>query len=241
VKSSIVGACCALVLAFVIKRMYSHAGAEDLQWILAPSCWLVSALGGVQLASGFGAGFISHEHRMVVGPACAGVNFFVIATLALYFCQQGSFTPLTRKLSWLGQCLALAYVATILSNGLRILVAAHLYSWDIYGGWLTPERLHRGAGSAIYCASLFALCAVVGRWIGAEPRTVAGRSIWASTRIIPAVCYLGIAVGVPLLNRAYSRDSKQFLEHSAMVIAVCAAILALTVLARLAMDRLCSR
>jgi exosortase K len=237
---SLVAASVTLTAVFLLKRMYSNAGAEDLQWVLAPSCWLVSTVGGVELASGFGAGFISHEHRMVVGPACAGVNFFIIAILALYFSFQGNFSSFPRKLIWLMQCAAIGYLATILSNGCRILLAAHLYSLDIYAGWLTPERLHRLAGTVIYCASLFALCAVVARWL----KPPAGhRAVWSyapTARAIPAVCYLGIAVGVPLLNRAYLREPARFIEHCAMVVAVCGAVVVLTTLARLAADRLCS-
>jgi exosortase K len=230
----------AVALTFSLKHMYSHAGAEDLQWVLAPSCWLVSTIGGVELASGYGAGFISHEHRMVVGPACAGVNFLIIAVLALFFSFQSHFVSLRRKLGWLAQCLVIAYVATILSNGLRILIAAHLYSWDIYGGWLTPERLHRIAGTTLYCASLFGLCAVVERWL--KP-VAARRGVWpyASTkRMIPMACYVGIAVGVPLLNRAYLHDPSRFLEHISIVLVVCAGVVGLMALARVVTDRLCS-
>lgn len=227
-----------LTAVFLIKRMYSHAGAEDLQWVLAPSCWLVSALGGVELASGSGAGFISHEYRMVVGPACAGVNFFIVAILALYFSFQGAFITLHRKVIWLTQCLCVAYLATILSNGCRILLAAHLYSWDIYGGWLTPERLHRLAGTLIYCVSLFALCAVVGRWLAPAPVRTELKGLW-SARAIPVACYLGVAVGVPLLNRAYQQQPGRFVEHCAMVIGVCGLVATFTTLARLTTDRLC--
>lgn len=227
-----------LTAVFLIKRMYSHAGAEDLQWVLAPSCWLVSGLGGVSLASGSGAGFISHEYRMVVGPACAGVNFFIVAILALYFSFQGAFATLHRKVIWLAQCLGVAYLATILSNGCRILLAAHLYRLDIYGDWLTPERLHRLAGTLIYCVSLFALCAVVSRWLASATARAERNGLW-STRAIPVVCYLGVAVGVPLVNRAYQQQPGRFVEHCAMVIGVCGLVVTFTTLARLTTDRLC--
>jgi exosortase K len=236
---SLAAASVVLISVYLLKRMYSQAGAEDLQWILAPSCWLVSTLGGIELASGSGAGFISHQHRMVVGPACAGVNFLIVAILALYLSFQGVFVTFRRKMVWLLQCLCVAYLATILSNGCRILLAAHLYSLDIYGGGLTPERLHRLAGTLIYCASLFALCAVVSRWLTpATARSERNRS-WA-TRAIPVACYLGVAVGVPLLNRAYQQHPGRFVEHCVMVILVCGLVATLTTLARVVADRLCS-
>jgi exosortase K len=190
----------ALSLAALIKHYFSQAGADDLDWVLGPSCALVSWVGGIALSHGPGAGYITHEYRMVVGPACAGVNFFIIAILALYFSFQGRFAGLVRKALWLIEAVALAYAATIASNGLRILGAAHLYTLDVHGSYWNPERLHRMLGTLIYCASLFALCAVVGRFAGDK---AAGRESALVARLVPLGSYVGVAVGVPLLNRAY--------------------------------------
>jgi exosortase K len=194
-------------------------------------------LGGVELAPESGAGFISHTHRMVVGPACAGETFFVIAFLALFLSYQGRFHGGKARLGWLGQSLVLAYLATLFTNAIRILIAAHLYDLDIYGGWFTPERLHRLAGTAIYCAALFALCSVVERWV---TRVAATRSPWL-TYVIPFMGYLGIAVGIPLLHGAYRRDLPRFIEHSTSVVVICTVTALIATLAKLNGDRLQSR
>ena len=93
-----------------------------------------------------GAGFISHTHYMVVGPACAGINFLVISFLTLYFSFARHFS---NKARWFAMSAILSFGATIVANGLRIFVSAHLWTADIYGLWMTPDRMHRIAGVAI--------------------------------------------------------------------------------------------
>src|SRR5262245_1777727 len=123
---------CALGIALGLKAFYSRAGAGELLWILAPSAWLARFVGGIDLVYEQGAGFISHSHRLVVGSACAGVNFLIICFLCLYF----SFARQPRRLA---VSLAISFIATVLANGLRIFVSAHLWDADIYGQWITRE------------------------------------------------------------------------------------------------------
>src|SRR4029077_11852105 len=117
----------ALSLAFGLKAFYSRAGADELLWVLAPSAWLARLVGGVDLVYEHGAGFISHAHRLVVGPACAGVNFLVICFLCVYF----SFARFKSRPRWFMYSLLIAFGGTIVANGLRIVVSAHLWDADI--------------------------------------------------------------------------------------------------------------
>ncbi len=82
-RSTLIAGTGALCLAVGVKAFYSRAGADDLLWVLAPSAWLARLVGGVDLVYEPGAGFISHAHRLVVGPACAGVNFFQVSRFTL--------------------------------------------------------------------------------------------------------------------------------------------------------------
>jgi len=92
---------CALVVALALKDFYSRAGATDLLWILAPSAWLARFVGSIDLVYEQGAGYISHAHHMVVGPACAGVNFLIIG-----FCASTSHSRNTSPASRNGSCIA---------------------------------------------------------------------------------------------------------------------------------------
>ena len=196
----------ALSLAFGVKAFYSHAGADELLWVLAPSAWLARFVGGVDLVYEQGAGFISHAHRLVVGPACAGVNFLVICFLCLYFSFAHRFTSRPR---WFVYCLLISFGGTVVANGLRIFVSAHLWNADIYGGWMTPERLHRLAGVAIYYASLLTLYCVVGASVGTRAH-----------RVAPLLWYVGISLGVPLAGRLVAGGAAGLAGHAAWVAGV---------------------
>jgi exosortase K len=207
-----------LTAAFGLKLAYSRAGAAELEWVLGPSCWLARHLAGLELTHEIGAGWISHKPRMVVGPACAGVNFLVVSWLALFFSAEGR----RNKWSWCVWSLAIAYGATLGTNALRIVLAARLYELPLYAGWLTPGRLHRVLGVVLYCSALFGLCRLGG----------------SRARLAPFYWYAGVVIGVPLLNRAFLHDPGQFAEHATVTLGVgLAVVLAFRLIGRF-IDRL---
>lgn len=208
-SGGLLAGCVALCLALGVKAFYSRAGADELLWVLAPSVWLARFVGGIDLVYEQGAGFITHAHHMVVGPACAGVNFLVICFLCLYFSFARHFRG---KALWLVYSAGISFGGTVAANGLRIFVAAHLWNADIYDGWgrwMTPERMHLLAGIVIYYTSLLAL------YLAVESR-VGGRA----PKMSPLLWYLGISLGVPLAGRVYAGTTPGFAGHVAWVIAV---------------------
>jgi exosortase K len=200
---SVATGACALGLAYVLKAFYSRAGAGELLWILAPSAWMARFVGGIDLVYEQGAGFISHAHHMVVGPSCAGVNFLIICFLCLYFSFAKHFP---NKPRWLAYSLPISFGATIAANSLRIFVSAHLWSADIYGQSITPEQMHRLAGTVIYYASLLALYFAIDSRIGARASSMA-----------PLFWYVGISLGVPLAGRIIAQGTPGFASHAAWV------------------------
>ena len=225
-----------LMAACGLKAAYSTAGARELAWVLGPSCWVARRLGGVQLAWEAGAGWISHQPRMVVGPACAGVNFMVVAWLALFFSQQAHCVGMRRKFAWCCASLLAAYGATLATNGLRIVLAAHLYGADIYAGWFTRERLHRLLGVVLYCSALLGACRAAEACVSSQaPRRT------SSLRLAPFYWYAAVVIGVPLANRACVRDPVRFAEHAVLTLAVGMAVVWLWRGIGRLVDRLCSR
>jgi len=190
----------AFLLALGVKAFYSHAGASELAFILAPSCWIAAHLGGIDLVAEDGAGYISLAHRMVVGPACAGVNFLIIAFLAVLLSRR--MAGVRDGIRGLLIAIVAAYAATILTNGLRIILAAHLFQLGGIG-WLTPERIHRLAGVVIYCVAVVTLCRALTPGHG--------------SLVLPLACYVGVAVALPLLNGA--ARNRLFVEHALVVTA----------------------
>lgn len=204
----------ALLAAFALKRAYSTAGADQLAWVLAPSCWLASHAGLV-LTHEPGAGFISHAPRMVVGPPCAGLNFMVVAWLALYWTAQARFGSARAKLGWLLASGLAAYLATLATNGARIVLAAHLFDATFYTGMITKAQVHRLLGVALYCSVLLVAC-------HAALLATRAAATTAVQRLAPLGWYLAVVLVVPMLNRAFVRGPERFAEHALSTLcAVC--------------------
>jgi exosortase K len=230
-----------LLLAFALKRAYSTAGADALGWVLVPSCWLAAHAGALSLAYEPGAGFISHAPRMVVGAACAGVNFLIVAWLALYFSAQARFASLRGKLAWLLACGAGAYLATIATNGIRIVLAAQLFAADIYGGVLTRPRVHLLLGVVLYCSTLLLACGIIDRRLSAAQPATHRRVRTLRARWTPLLWYLGVVLIVPLARRAWTSDPRRFAEHAALTLGVTCAVAGSGWLFGMLLDRLHSR
>jgi exosortase K len=229
-RSSLLAGLCALTLAFGVKAFYSTAGADELLWVLAPSAWLARFVGGIDLAYEHGAGFISHTHRLVVGPACAGINFLVIAFLSVYFSFARNHSHKTR---WLFLSAALSLGAAIAANGLRIFVSAHLWSADIYGDWLTREQMHRLAGTAIYYGSLVVLYFAVD--------SLAVTRAQRPGRMTPLLWYLGGALGVPFVGGLVWGSTSGFVEHAVWVTGIALLLTLVMFLPSVLRNRVCWR
>lgn len=225
-----------LASAFALKLGYSRAGADELAWVLVPSGWLAVHVGGLDLAWEPLAGFIGHHPRLVVGPPCAGVNFLVVAWLATFFASQGALVGARKKLAWWGATLAIAYVATIGTNAVRIVLATHLQDAPIYTSLITKARVHRLLGVVLYCGVLVALCrATSARVRGA----LAARSF--ATHLSWFGWYVGVALLLPIANRAFVRDPAGFAEHAAFTLAAGFVVLSAACLGGRLVDRVCSR
>ncbi len=207
-------------VAFALKLFYSRAGSDELAWILAPTSALTELLTGSQFQREARTGWISHSSRMILGPGCAGVNFLIIAFSAFFFSFVGKLRTAAGRCGWLAASLGGAYLLAILTNALRIVAAIHLHDVDIYGGMITPLRVHRTEGTLVYCASLLLAYLAVDRAFGR--RTTAPVRRRAPAPLVPLGWYAAIALGVPLLNRVYTGGaSGPFREHVALVLLVC--------------------
>jgi len=139
-----------LLAAWGLKYHYSRAGAEELAWVLVPTAGLVELIGGIQFAYEAHTGFISRECRIIIAPACAGVNFLIIAFCMAAFSELHAFARHRAKLVWLCSGLLSAYLLTIIANAIRILISIYSHQINLQTGWLTAARVHRLEGIVIY-------------------------------------------------------------------------------------------
>jgi exosortase K len=207
----------ALLAAYGLKLAYSRASAEDLAWILVPTARAVGWLRGETLALNPGAGWMPPDGAYVIAPACAGVNFMILALIVSVLGFSHRFRAPLARLGWWAASAAGAYGVTLAVNTLRILAAVALYRRGPVAG-LSPEQLHRLLGTVIYLGALLGLFAGLDRLTARR-----GQASWLAAGILVVGLYLGMTLAVPLLN---GHPGGRYAEHAMMVSAVAMLFLA---------------
>lgn len=205
----------AVAAAWGVKRQFSAAAPGDLAWILAPTAWLAGLFTGAEFEFEAGTGWIDHEARYIVAPACAGVNFLVAAFCTLAwtaFVRRDERPGAMRDALRLGACGAAAFGVALFGNALRLSLAIWIHGHDV--AWLAGPRAHRLLGLAVYLPLLFGLHRAAEALLERGRR--APRTRGAALHV-PVLCYLALTVFVPLANGA--RALPAFGEHAATVVA----------------------
>lgn len=201
----------ACALAGMLKQFYSHASAEQLRWILAPTSWLTSLLVPGEFVFRAGEGYLSRAQSVLISPACAGINFLVVALMSLVLGFSGRFAGARERGRWCATSLGLAYAATLIVNALRIglsVAFAHLAA-RVTG--LTFQSVHRLLGIFIYLSGLLILCLTVQLWLSSRGHGRAdGRAL-----LFALGCYIGVTLLIPLLGGA--AYNPQYWSHAVPV------------------------
>jgi len=156
----------ALGSAWAIKAFYSRADADDLRWILAPTVRLVGWASGVAFELEPHQGYLSEDHLFLVAPACAGVNFLIVAFVSLCLGLAHTCSNAGSRAALVLCGAAVAWATTVLANAARITLALHLHAAGTALGPLTPARLHCGMGVAVYFLFLLVLFSAATRVTG---------------------------------------------------------------------------
>jgi exosortase K len=183
----------ALGAAAALKRFYGTASAEDLRFVLAPTAWLVEVAGGHRFDWTSG-GYLSAELRFLIAPACAGVNFLIVAFAALVLGFVRPSRPAGQNAGILLASAAAAYATTLLANALRILIAIPLWTHRVSLGWLTGARLHELVGVVVFLGMLLLLHEAARRLARGSVH------VW-----VPLLPYAGMTLVAPLLRGASGR------------------------------------
>jgi exosortase K len=156
----------ALVLAWALKAFYSRASCEDLSWVLSPTRRLVAWLTGDGFEPEAGQGYLSRDRHYLIAPACAGVNFMIVAFVSVACGLVHTRSTFRGRGMLLVTSALAAYGVTLLANATRITIAIRLHDAGAAWGPLTAERLHCAAGVAVYVLFLYALFAIAARLAG---------------------------------------------------------------------------
>lgn len=216
-----------LTSGIALKHHYSEAGTEGLAWILRPTAALVEQMSGIPFEEETRVGWVNYSRRIIIAPACAGVNFLIIAYCMTAFFGICRIENRNLKWMWLAGAIGCAYGLTVLVNAVRITVAIYSYEADLSSGWLTPDRVHRLEGVVIYffflclfysiMSAAFALLRkqnAFGKGIHEQPPGSHG----ALAGLVPLFWYGLITIAVPVINGTIAKNGSRFAEHCAMVI-----------------------
>lgn len=212
-KGNVFLTCTVLIMAFGLKYHFSVANSEDLAWILFPLSWAVGKLSMFSFHAENGVGYVSDDGLIIIAPVCAGVNFLIAVLLTGAGTIIMTAHSFGRKLMCLISVMFSAYLYALLINTFRIVLAIELYNLDIYGNWLTAERLHRVAGILLYFPSLLSYGLVVqGLLARLHSEQVIGYCFF---------WYICLSIGVPLLAGSFQNSGILFFEHGLTIILVC--------------------
>lgn len=209
--------------ALGLKLYYSTASADELRWILAPTTALVELLSGKRFEFESHAGYLSSDRSFVIAVPCAGVNFLITAFLMIGLRRlwRERFHPVSWR--FIPLAAALAYVATLVTNTVRICLALEMRARNVEVSWLTNNQLHRLEGIVVYFGFLLLLFMLLERVESARP-TRLGRVL-----MFPLLLYYATTLGIPLVNGSY-RPGSAFWEHFIFVLVLPPLLIMLLVL-----------
>lgn len=153
----IAAAIVALAVVVLGKQYYRDASAYDLRWILAPTAKLVSWGSGGNFVYEAGPGWVDPHIRFIIAPPCAGLNFALAAFLALALGALPSMTTARGTAVRLAGAAVVAYVATLVINTTRIVIAIAMHEGTIDVGGYDRAELHRIEGIVVYLGGLCVL------------------------------------------------------------------------------------
>ena len=217
----ITGTVMMLLIMLTLKHHYSQATADQLDWILSPTARLVAWLTPARLTFERGVGYVDFVQGIVVAPACAGVNFMIMAFGLAALCGLASIARPAGVMVWPAVALGIAYGYTLPVNALRIGLSMVLYTSDMYGGWLTVQRVHRLTGIVLYLGALAILYTGLRSAFRAGCRCNPAQRMWRPVHLpgwLPPVWYGLGAVGVPSANLLFRQRSAGFVEHCTTVL-----------------------
>jgi exosortase K len=211
-----------LFCALMLKLYYSTASPNQLRWILAPTTALVEIITGRQFEFESHAGYLSSDRTYLIAASCAGVNFLITAFLMLALrklwkdCRGTHGETLQTKWTFIPAVALFAYLATILTNTVRISIALWLQRNPLEISWMTPNQLHRFEGIIIYFGFLLLLFIISEKVNSEKPANLLRMSFF------PLMIYYATMLGIPLANGVYRGGitSTEFWEHLLFVLVI---------------------
>jgi exosortase K len=170
---------CVLIVVILavwgMKRYYADVGADDLWWILKPTARLAGVMTGTAFVAAPGEGYFSRERLFLIEKSCAGINFMIAAFGMLAFALVHRAASIVSGARLLAVSVLASYVAAVLVNAVRIAIAMWLAAHPVALSTLTPGRVHRLEGIAVYFGGLMLVYELARRFDGRAALARSGR------------------------------------------------------------------
>ena len=149
----------AVSLTITIKIYYSNAGPEELRWILYPTAMLVQLFTGVDFLFDPQKGYVATGFPVVIGPGCAGLNFYVIALCMIVVSFISRFAR--HRLYWFIFFVLLTYGVMVVVNSFRIVGGIVMLDLAPMMGLDASGALHAAQGTLFYFVFLIIYFVIV--------------------------------------------------------------------------------
>ncbi|MCD7900696.1 MAG: exosortase K [Bacteroides sp.] len=142
------------VLFVLLKLFYRTAETDNLFFLLKPVASLVALFSNADYNYNPGDGFFYEKMNIIIDKSCSGFNFGCLCFLLLCFSAFRYITNKKKRYFIMPVVLVVAYVATILVNTSRILLAVFVNKCISFWNVTSPAWLHLGEGVFVYLFSL---------------------------------------------------------------------------------------
>lgn len=197
------------LVAYGLKRHYADASTDALSWVLMPTTHVVSAVTGIAFTAVPGEGYFSAERMFLIEKACAGVNFMIAAFAMVAFALLHRTRSVRTGLAVLVTSLAASYLAAVMVNAVRIVIAMWLAAHSVTMFSLSAAEIHRLEGIVVYFGGLLLLYELV--------QLVDRGTTWRRF-LLPLGCYYLVTLGLPLANGV--AWTAAFFTHALVVLLV---------------------
>jgi exosortase K len=136
------------LIVIAIKAFYSVATWWQLRFILAPTNFLVTLFVNQETKLDIDKGYVYPNVGIVIDKFCAGINFWLIAFLTVFFAKQAYYQEFIPKLKLFMVVFVATFFLTIFTNASRIIVAIRLQKLPFE--WIQTTWFHEAQGTFMY-------------------------------------------------------------------------------------------
>lgn len=138
-----------------LKFMYKYADNQDLNFILIPVDFIISAFTGVKSSYIVGTGYFFKELNMVINKSCSGFNFLVLNFMLLSYLSAKYINNIKVRFSIIPLLLFISYIFTVFVNASRILGSIVIHPNPVLSK--SFKIIHEAEGVFIYLTFLILL------------------------------------------------------------------------------------